>query len=71
MSIDHHVSWATITNKIKHKWKKLEDGDIESMKENLDLLSDKLQSRYSYPKTKADKEAQEFRTTLDQKPKHH
>ncbi|MBC7538390.1 MAG: hypothetical protein H7281_06190 [Bacteriovorax sp.] len=71
MSTEHHVSWTSVTSKIKHKWKKIEDSDIESMNENLDMLSDKLQSIYSYPKTKADKEVKEFRTSLEQKPKHH
>jgi ElaB/YqjD/DUF883 family membrane-anchored ribosome-binding protein len=71
MSTEHQVSWTLVTSKIKHKWKKFEDNDIESMKENLDMLSDKLQSIYSYPKTKADKEVKEFRTSLEQKPKHH
>jgi ElaB/YqjD/DUF883 family membrane-anchored ribosome-binding protein len=66
-----HVSWDSVKSKIKHRWKKIEDEDIDSMKENLDMLSDKLQSVYSYPKTKADKEVQEFKTTLEQKPKHH
>ena len=67
----HQVSWTSVTNKIKHKWKKFEDSDIESMKGNLDMLSDKLQSLYSYPKTKADSEMKEFRATLEQRPKHH
>jgi hypothetical protein len=41
------------------------------MKENLDMLSEKLQSLYSYPKSKADKEVKEFRAAIDQKPIHH
>ena len=30
------------------------------MKDNLDMLSEKLQSLYSYPKSKADKEVKEM-----------
>ena len=72
MSIkEHHVTWENVKSKIKHKWKKIEDKDIESVKDNLDLLSDKLQNVYSYPKTKADKEVKEFRLILEQKPAHH
>ncbi|MBC7537500.1 MAG: hypothetical protein H7281_01665 [Bacteriovorax sp.] len=67
----HHVSWESVKNKIMHKWKKFEDSDIESMKEDLGMLSEKLQSLYSYPKSKADQEMKEFRTTLEEKPKHH
>lgn len=71
MSTEHQVNWDSIKTKIKHKWKKFEDKDIESMKENLDMLSDKLQGIYSYPKSRADKEMKEFKTTLEQKPKRH
>lgn len=35
-----HASWDLVKNKIKHRWKKIEDSDIESMKGNLDMLSD-------------------------------
>lgn len=71
MSIEHHVSWTAIKSKIKHKWKKIEEKDLESLKENLDLLSEKLQKVYSYPKTKADKEMKDFKAILEQKPVHH
>lgn len=71
MSTEHHLSWPAIKSKIKHKWKKIEDKDIEALKDNLDMLSDKLQSLYSFPKSKADKEVKEFKTMLEQKPVHH
>ena len=71
MSTEYHASWVAIKSKIKHKWKKIEDKDIESLKDDLDMLSDKLQSIYSYPKTKADKEVKEFRSTIEHRPVHH
>lgn len=71
MSTQHQVSWDTVKSKIKHKWKKIDEVDLDEMKGNLEMLSDKLQSIYSYPKSKADKEASEFKASLEQKPKHH
>lgn len=70
MSTEHHASWESVRSKIKHKWKKIDDLDLESLKGNLELISDRLQSLYSYPKPKADKEMKEFIASVE-KPAHH
>jgi uncharacterized protein YjbJ (UPF0337 family) len=71
MTNAYHLDWASVKSKIKHKWKKIAEEDLESMKGNLDMLSDKLQSVYSYPKTKADKEVRDFKEIIEHKPAHH
>jgi len=56
--------WNETKSKMKARFGKLTDDTIESLKGNLDGLSSKLQSAYSYPKDQADKESMSFKSTL-------
>jgi uncharacterized protein YjbJ (UPF0337 family) len=56
--------WEQVKGKIKHRFGRLTDDAIESMKGNLDLLSGKLQSTYGYAKDQADREFESFKATI-------
>lgn len=57
--------WSTVKGKIKSKWGKFSDADIESFKDNMPLISDKIQKIYGITKDKADVEYAEFAKKLD------
>ena len=57
-------NWTEIKEKIKSKWTKFNDNEIEAVKENLDSISDKIQSVYGYAKDRADQEFKEFKSTI-------
>lgn len=59
-----NTDWTILKGKIKTRFGKLSEDSIESMKGNLDLLSDKLQSTYGYAKDQADKEFSSFKATI-------
>jgi uncharacterized protein YjbJ (UPF0337 family) len=56
--------WSEIRGKIKARFGKLTDENIDSMKGSLDQLSSRLQSAYGYAKEQADKESTSFTTSL-------
>ncbi len=58
-------NWSEIKSQIKSRFGKLTDESIESAKENLDLLTSKLQSAYGYAKDQAEKELANFKKTLN------
>jgi uncharacterized protein YjbJ (UPF0337 family) len=57
-------NWTEIKGKIKAKWGKISDDEIESLKGNLTQLSGKIQTAYGYAKDRAEKEFTEFQNTL-------
>ncbi len=59
--------WNEIKGKIKAKWGKLTDDDVETVKGNLDQLTGKLQKTYGYAKEKADSEYKEFSKSIASK----
>jgi len=56
--------WVKITRIIKARFKKITDDNIESMEENIELLTDHLQSIYGYTKDKADKELEKLKASI-------
>jgi uncharacterized protein YjbJ (UPF0337 family) len=58
------ASWIEIKRRIQAKWGKLSNSEIESLKDNIDGLSKKLQKVYGYAKAQAEREYHEFRITL-------
>jgi uncharacterized protein YjbJ (UPF0337 family) len=59
------MQWHEIRGRIKQKWSKLVDTDVDSFKENLHLISEKLQKSYGFTKDKADQEYAEFSKGLE------
>ncbi len=56
--------WDDVKGKIKLRFEKLTDESIESVKGNLDLLSEKLQTAYGYAKENAERELKGFKDSL-------
>ncbi len=61
------TEWTELKGKIKSKWSKLVDADIESFKDNMHLISEKVQKAYGFTKDKAESEYSDFRKTLETK----
>ncbi len=61
------AEWAEIKGKIKSKWSKLLDTDVESFKGNMHLIADKVQSTYGYTKDKAQQEYNDFKKSIEVK----
>ncbi len=56
--------WKVTKGKIKAKFGKLSDSDIESLNGHMDQLTSKVQKAYMYDKTKAEKECKAFNESL-------
>jgi uncharacterized protein YjbJ (UPF0337 family) len=52
--------WMQVKGKVKEKWGKLTDNDLEVVAGKKDQLVGLLQKRYGYAKDKAEKEVDEF-----------
>jgi uncharacterized protein YjbJ (UPF0337 family) len=61
------TEWKEIKSKIKTKWQKLGDSDIEKFKDNMHLVSAKVQNVYGISKDKAEQEYAEFKKTINLK----
>lgn len=59
------TEWSELKGKIKTKWSKLIDTDIDGFKGNLDLISAKIQKAYGYTKDVADQEYKDFKKGLE------
>jgi uncharacterized protein YjbJ (UPF0337 family) len=57
-------NWKELKGKVKEKWGKLTDDDLTVVAGKRDQLAGKLQERYGYEKTQAEKELDEFERTL-------
>jgi uncharacterized protein YjbJ (UPF0337 family) len=60
-------NWVEIKGKIKAKWGKFAESELESFKDNLHLIVDKVQTTYGMTKDKAELEYAEFKKTLTAK----
>ena len=56
--------WKETRGKIKAKFGKLSDSDIDGLNGHMDQLSAKVQKAYEYDKTKAEKECKDFTESL-------
>jgi uncharacterized protein YjbJ (UPF0337 family) len=52
--------WMQVKGKVKEKWGKLTDNDLDVVAGKKDQLVGMLQKRYGYAKDKAEKEVDEF-----------
>jgi uncharacterized protein YjbJ (UPF0337 family) len=57
--------WMQFKGKVKEKWGKLTDDDLDVIAGKKDQLLGKLQQRYGYEKDQAEKEIDEFARLLD------
>jgi len=56
--------WAQFKGKVKEKWGKLTDDDLEVIAGKRDQIAGKLQQRYGFAKEQAEKELDDFANTL-------
>lgn len=61
------AGWTDLKGKIKSKWSKLADADVDSFKGNLHLITDKVQAAYGYTKDMAQQEYNDFKKSLEPK----
>jgi uncharacterized protein YjbJ (UPF0337 family) len=57
--------WKQFSGKVREKWGKLTDSDLEVIKGKRDQLVGKVQERYGIAKDAAQKQVDEFADTLD------
>ena len=57
-------NWKSLKGKIKSKFSKLTDYDLESLNGQMDRLQGKVQKAYDYSKDKAEKECNSFNQSL-------
>jgi uncharacterized protein YjbJ (UPF0337 family) len=62
-----NTEWNSLKTKIQSKWSQLVDSDVEGVRVNMDLITDKLQKAYGFTKDKAEQEYKDFKQTLDPK----
>ena len=60
-------AWTELKGKIKAKWAKLTDHDLDEVKGNMEVLAGKLQKKYGYSKDEAAQEYDSFKATLNEK----
>ena len=60
-------TWTSTKAKLKHKFDKFTDENLDSFKDNMDGLSAKLQSVYGYAKERAEKEVADFKSANQSK----
>jgi len=56
--------WAQLSGKLKEKWGKLTDDDINQLDGHREYLVGKLQERYGIAKDQADVQVNEFERSL-------
>ncbi len=57
-------NWVDLKGKIKTKWAKLTDNDIDEAKGNMESIAGKIQKVYGYAKEKAEQEYKDFKASL-------
>jgi hypothetical protein len=62
------TQWNDIRSKIKSKWDKFSDSELDSFKDNLDALPTQLQKKYSFDADRSNREFKEFQSSLNQSP---
>jgi len=60
--------WNEFKGKIKSKWAKLTDDDLDMMRGKRDELLGRLQQRYGYKKDEAEKHVDDWITSVDTEP---
>jgi uncharacterized protein YjbJ (UPF0337 family) len=60
-------NWPELKVRIRNKFGKLEDQEIENLKGHMDLLTEKVQKAYGYDKMRAENECKAFNASLNVK----
>jgi uncharacterized protein YjbJ (UPF0337 family) len=58
--------WKQFRGKVKEKWGKLTDDDLDVISGKSDQLAGRIQERYGIAKEEAEREVRDFERTLDQ-----
>ena len=58
-------NWKQFAGKVREKWGKLTDNDVQVVAGKRDQLAGILQKKYGYSKEQAEKELNEFSKSLD------
>jgi uncharacterized protein YjbJ (UPF0337 family) len=61
-------NWNIAKGKVKEKWGKLTDDDLDVIKGKRDQLIGALQKRYGYARDQAEREADDFSRELEKEP---
>lgn len=57
-------NWTELKGKIKAKWGKLTDNEINELEGHMDQVSGKIQKAYGLAKDKAEQEYKDFKDSL-------
>ena len=57
-------NWTELKGKIKSKWSKFSDEEVESIKSDLNQLTGKVQKVYGVAKENAERQYDEFKTSV-------
>ena len=58
------TNWSDVKSKIKTRWSKFNDSELDGFKDHLDTVSGQIQKTYGISKEQAEKEFSEFKKTL-------
>ena len=61
-------NWNVLKGKVKEKWGKLTDDDIDVIRGKRDQLIGAIQKRYGYARDQAEREADDFSRELEKEP---
>ncbi|MCI0445741.1 CsbD family protein [bacterium] len=61
-------NWNIVKGKVKEKWGKLTDDDLDVIKGKRDQLIGSIQKRYGYAREQAEREADDFARELEHEP---
>ena len=61
-------NWNIAKGKVKEKWGKLTDDDLDVIRGKRDQLIGAIQKRYGYARDQAEREADEFERELEHEP---
>lgn len=64
MNNSTQTNWQDTKAKIKSKWSKFSDTEIEGFKDNMEKVCAQIQKTYGTGKDQAEKEYKEFKTSM-------
>jgi uncharacterized protein YjbJ (UPF0337 family) len=59
------AEWTDLKGKIKVKWSKFNDTEVDALRDKMHLVSEQIQKTYGYTKDKAEQEYKDFKKSLD------
>jgi uncharacterized protein YjbJ (UPF0337 family) len=64
-------NWKELKGKLRSKWARLTDDDLENIAGKKDVLLGRLQQRYGFQKDRAEREVDSFLGEIPTKPSKH